>query len=83
MYIAIDESGRAVSMCNIRQAETDIQIHDPCQDMYDNLTSYVYNADDGEWILDEAYMPPSPPKTRLDLLEDAMQDLILMTMGGE
>ena len=83
MYVTIDAAGRAVSMCSVQQTEADIVIEDPCQDMLDTLPSYIYDSSAQQFIKDEAYIPPEPPKSRMDLLEDAMQDLILTTMGGE
>lgn len=90
MYVVVDETGRAESMCSVRQADTDLAVVEPDQDMYDNLPSYVYDPETGQFVKDATYAPPPLPKTALEQMQEdlerqaaALQDLILMTMGGE
>lgn len=90
--IQLDENNRCVSAnCIYTDDDKTIQYQFESEDerisFFENIQNYVYK--DGKFVLDK--LPePEPQPSELDLLkerqertEQALQDLILMTLGGE
>lgn len=89
-YVKINADGRPLWGSSAEQPDmTDVvTVEDASEDFLADLFAYQYV--DGKWIKDATYTPPPPPKTALEQMQEdlerqaaALQDLILMTMGGE
>lgn len=90
--IQLDKNNRCISANCVYMPEDitieyEFEIDEERMNFFANITDYIYQ--DGKFVLDE--LPePDPELTELDKLkmrqevtEQALQDLILMTMGGE
>lgn len=89
-FVKINAAGHPLWGSSAEQPDmTDVvAVEDASEEFLANLFAYQYVG--GEWVKDAAYAPPPPPKTALEQMQEdlerqaaALQDLILMTMGGE
>lgn len=90
--IQLDENNRCVSANCIytdddKTIEYQFENEDERISFFENIQDYVYQ--DGKFIVDKLPEPEPQPseleqlKKRQEITEQALQDLILMTLGGE
>lgn len=90
--IQLDENNRCVSANCIytdddKTIEYQFENEDEKTNFFENIKDYIYQ--DGKFVLDKLPEPEPQPseldllKERQEITEQALQDLILMTLGGE
>lgn len=90
--IQLDENNRCVSAnCNYTEEDKTVEYEfdneEERMNFFSNIQNYVYQ--DGEFVLDELPIPEPQPseieilKQKQELTDQALQDLILITLGGE
>lgn len=90
--IQLDENNRCVSAnCNYTEEDKTVEYEFKSEEerinFFSNIQDYVYQ--DGKFIVDKLPEPEPQPseleqlKKRQEITEQALQDLILMTLGGE
>lgn len=90
--IQLDENNRCVSANCIyteddKTIEYEFDNEEERMNFFSNIQDYVYQ--DGEFVLDELPIPEPQPseieilKQKQELTDQALQDLILITLGGE
>lgn len=90
--IQLDENNRCVSANCIytdedKTIEYQFENEDERMNFFCNIQDYIYQ--DGKFVLDKLPEPEPQPseldllKERQEITEQALQDLILMTLGGE
>ena len=90
--IQLDENNRCISAnCIYTESDNTIEYQFKNEEerinFFENIYDYIYQ--DGKFVLDKLPEPEPQPseldllKERQEITEQALQDLILMTLGGE
>ena len=70
-YFEIDEKGKVLYGCTTAREGT-VKM-DVTEDLFFNIRKYVYK--NGKFIIDENYVEPIRPKTKLQILEEENEKL--------